>query len=65
MYNYYSIKYPKRKEFFSVKKRFLVGLMALMMLCALFPTAIFAEAADFGVGDTGTAKIAMQTQFLR
>ena len=48
-----------------MKKRFLVGLMALMMLCALFPTAIFAEAADFGVGDTGTAKIAMQTQFLR
>lgn len=41
-----------------MKKRILSGLMVLMMLCALFPTVIFAEETDFGVGDTGTAKIA-------
>ena len=32
--------------------------MILMMMCALFPTVIFAEETDFGVGDTGTAEIA-------
>ena len=32
--------------------------MVLMMLLALFPTVIFAEETDFGVGDTGTAEIA-------
>ena len=41
-----------------MKKIFLSGLMVLMMLCALFPTVIFAEETDFGVGDTGTAEIA-------
>lgn len=41
-----------------MKKRFLSGLMVLMMLLALFPTVIFAEETDFGVGDTGTAEIA-------
>ena len=41
-----------------MKKRFLSGLMVLIMLCALFPTVIFAAETDFGVGDTGTAEIA-------
>ena len=41
-----------------MKKGFLSTLLAFMMLFALFPTAILAEEVDFGVGDTGTAKIA-------
>lgn len=41
-----------------MKKRLLSALLALAMLLALFPTVVFAEETDFGVGDTGTAEIA-------
>ncbi|MDD6484958.1 MAG: hypothetical protein PUF72_10400 [Clostridiales bacterium] len=45
-----------------MKKRFLRGLPALAILLAIFTTVIFAAETDFGVGDTGTAKISDSTE---